>query len=118
MPAALTLRSVRVPPVVDPAVANPSPFGYTLSLLLFIVPIVVIALWFLPQENVHVSRRSFLWTIGLLFPLGALMDFFFADIFFTFSNATVIIYETVRSWKTFGRSARRAFLGDRQRREP
>jgi hypothetical protein len=86
IPAALTLHTVRVSAIVDTAVANPSPHGYTVSLLLFLVPIVVIGLWFLPQEGVHVSRKAFGLTIGLLFPLGALMDFFFANTFFTFGN--------------------------------
>jgi lycopene cyclase domain-containing protein len=86
IPAALTLHTVHVAPVIDPAAANSTPYGYTVSLLLFIVPIVVIACWFLPQEKVRISRKSFWWTIGLLFPLGALLDFFFAHAFFTYAN--------------------------------
>src|ERR1700709_638411 len=79
IPAAFTLHTVQIPAIVDSTVANPSPYGYSVSLLLFFVPIVVIGLWFLPQEGVHVSRKAFGITIGLLFPLGALMDFFFAN---------------------------------------
>ena len=47
----------------------------------------IIAIWFLPQEDIKTSRKSFAWTIGLLFPLGAALDFFFARYFFTFPNA-------------------------------
>jgi hypothetical protein len=86
LPAALTLRTVCVTPVVDASVANPSPYGYTISLLLFIVPILVIGLWFVPLDGVKISKNSFLWTIGILFPLGAALDFFFARTFFTYSN--------------------------------
>lgn len=87
LPAALTLHRVRVSPVVDLAAQSEvSPYGYTVSLLLFIVPIGVIGLWLLPREDVRISRRAFLWTIGVLFPIGALMDFFFARSFFTFPN--------------------------------
>jgi len=86
LPAALTLHTVRVPSVVDSAVTNPSPYGYTISLLLFIVPILVIGLWFVPLNGVKISKKSFLWTIGILFPLGAALDFFFARTFFTYSN--------------------------------
>jgi hypothetical protein len=86
VPAALTLHTVRIPAAIDPAVPNPSPYGYTVSLLLFIVPIMVIGFWFVPREDVAISRKSFAWTIGLLFPLGALLDFFFARRFFTFPN--------------------------------
>ncbi len=70
VPAALTLHRVRVSAVVDVTVPNPSPYGYTVSLLLFIVPILVIGLWFLPNSGVKVSKKSFWITIGLLFPSG------------------------------------------------
>ena len=86
VPAALTLHTVHLSPAVDPAVPNPTPYGYTISLLLFIVPILIIALWLVPQDGVKISKKSFLWTIGLLFPLGVLLDFFFARTFFTYTN--------------------------------
>jgi lycopene cyclase domain-containing protein len=88
VPAALTLHTIRLS-ALNPAVAtNPgsSPYGYTVSLLLFIVPILVIAFWFLPQEDVKISKKSFWLTIGLLFPIGAGLDFFFAQYFFVFPN--------------------------------
>jgi hypothetical protein len=85
-PAALTLRTVHVSAVVDASVPNPSPYGYTVSLLLFIVPIVVIGLWLVPRDGVKISKKSVLWTMGILFPIGAMLDFFFAHSFFTFLN--------------------------------
>jgi lycopene cyclase domain-containing protein len=86
LPAALTFDRIQVSAAVDPSIANPSPYGYTVSLLLFIVPIAVIGLWLVPKEDIKISKTSFLWTIGILFPLGAALDFFFARIFFTYSN--------------------------------
>jgi hypothetical protein len=86
IPAALTLHTVRVPPAIDPTAQNLTPYGYTISLLLFIVPILAISIWFLPKEEVHISRKSFWRTIALLFPLGVVLDFFFARFFFTFPN--------------------------------
>jgi lycopene cyclase domain-containing protein len=88
VPAALTLRTVHLSALNPGVAANPgsSPYGYTISLLLFIVPILVIALWFLPQESVKISKKSFWCTIGLLFPIGAGLDFFFAQYFFVFPN--------------------------------
>src|SRR5579872_1041386 len=86
IPAALTLHTAPVPPSVDPSIQNLTPYGYTISLLLFIVPIFAISLWFLPKEGVHISRKSFWRTIALLFPLGVVLDFFFARFFFTFPN--------------------------------
>ncbi len=85
-PAALTLHTVKVAPIVDRSAAGLSRYGYTYSLLLFVVPIVVIGLWLAPREGVRISKRAFLWTIGLMFPLGAALDFFFAKSFLVFPN--------------------------------
>lgn len=87
VPAALTLHTVRVSTTVDASAANPSPYGYTVSLLLFVVPILVIGLWLAPKDGVKISKKSFAWTIAILFPLGAALDFFFARSFFTYSNS-------------------------------
>jgi hypothetical protein len=86
VPAALTLHTVRVPArlVLAP---NPTPYGYTWSLLLFIIPIVVIFGWFLPSEGLKIPRRAFWRALGLLVPLGCMLDFVFAQWFFCFPNA-------------------------------
>lgn len=86
LPAALTLHSVHVSAVVDVSVSNPSPRGYTKSLLLFIVPILVIGLWFVPRDGVKISKKSFTRTIAALFPLGVILDFFFSRSFLKFCN--------------------------------
>src|SRR5579862_363305 len=87
VPAYFTLHTARVPSAEIPLSPDPSPYGYTVSLLLFIIPIVVIAFWFIPREEIKISRKSFWWTIGILFPLGALLDFLFASHFFVFQNS-------------------------------
>ncbi len=86
VPAALALHSVRVSAAPHDFSSNPTPFGYTWSLLLFIVPIVVIAGWFLPHEGVEIPRKAFFLTLALLVPAGAGLDFFFAHWFFCFPN--------------------------------
>ena len=58
MPAALTLHTVRAPAGSSGA-TDVSPYGYTVSLLLFIVPILVIGFWFMPREGVKISREVF-----------------------------------------------------------
>jgi hypothetical protein len=90
VPAGLTLHTAKVSPVIPSAsnsFAGLTHYGYTISLLLFILPILVIGLWILPKDRVRLSKRSFLWTIGLMFPMGAVLDFLFAHRFFTFPNA-------------------------------
>src|SRR4030095_8821903 len=86
VPAGVTLHTVRVP--ADPVVyvTNPTPHGYTWSLLLFVIPIVVIGWWFLPSEDVQISQRAFWRTIWILVPFGFALDFFFASRFFVFPN--------------------------------
>ena len=86
LPAALTLRTVRTAPPLNTLTADSSPYGYSISLLLFIVPILVIGLWFLPSEDVKISKDSFVRTVAILFPLGAGLDFFCARSFFTYPN--------------------------------
>src|SRR5271163_3084354 len=76
VPAAITLHTVRAPAVAGSIATDASPYGYTVSLLLFIVPILVIGLWFVPQEDVKISQKSFGLTIVLLLPIGAGLDFF------------------------------------------
>jgi hypothetical protein len=87
VPAALTLYSVRSPAALQVSAPNPTPYGYTWSLLLFIIPIVVIVFWFLPAEGVEIPRQAFWRTIAVLVPLGFGLDFFFARWFFVFPNS-------------------------------
>jgi hypothetical protein len=87
VPAAITLLTVDFPGTLQVSSPNPTPHGYTWSLLLFIVPIVVIGFWFLPAEGVEIPRQAFWRTIAVLVPLGFGLDFFFAHRFFVFPNS-------------------------------
>jgi hypothetical protein len=87
VPAGFTLHTALIAPQIPSEVKNSSPYGYTISLLLFIVPILVIALWLAPKERLRISKQSVLRTMAILFPLGAALDFFFAHLFFTFPNS-------------------------------
>lgn len=85
LPAALALHSVTTPArlQVEP---NASPQGYTWSLFLFIVPMIAISLWFLPSEGLEIPQKAFWRTIGILVPVGCLLDVIFAQWFFCFPN--------------------------------
>jgi len=102
VPAALTLHTAKVLPAqASQNLAPSSPLGYTWSLLLFVVPILTIALWLVPQDGVSISKKSFLWTIALLVPSGFGLDFFFASSFLTFPNTGAVsgIHgPTLHSW--------------------
>jgi hypothetical protein len=87
VPAGITLHTVLVPAVAHIPSTNPTPHGYTFSLLLFIIPILVIGGWFLPSQNLRIPRRSFWRTLAVLVPIGFGLDFFFANKFFVYPNA-------------------------------
>jgi hypothetical protein len=86
VPAAITLHTVHSPATLVPTSQNPTPYGYTWSLLLFIVPVFAIAVWLLPSEELKVPKRAFGWTIAILVPLGCLLDVVFAQWFFDYPN--------------------------------
>ena len=86
IPTGITLHTVHVPAAITIASTNPTPHGYSWSLLLFVLPIAVIGGWFLPSEQVHIAKRAFGKTLLLLVPVGFGLDFFFAHRFFTFAN--------------------------------
>jgi hypothetical protein len=91
VPAGITLHTVLVPATLNIPSSNPTPYGYTWSLLLFIVPVVVIGCWLIPNDGVRVPKRAFWRTIWLLVPIGCGLDFFFAHRFFTFVNTGAVI---------------------------
>jgi len=86
VPATLTLLSVEEAITFKPSTANPTPLGYTWSLLLFIVPIIAIFAWIHIRNDEKYLRKSFWYTIIILTPLGFILDFLFGLTFFTFEN--------------------------------
>ena len=59
VPAAITLTAVRSPGKLEMMNSDPTPRGYTWSLLFFLVPIVVIAFGFLPRGELKIPRKAF-----------------------------------------------------------
>ncbi|HRF73522.1 MAG TPA: lycopene cyclase domain-containing protein [Accumulibacter sp.] len=86
VPTALTLSSVEHPGVLNVASDNPTPYGYTWSLLLFIVPVAVLGGWFARRPALHFPRRAFWRTLAVLVPLGFVLDLAFGNAFFVFGN--------------------------------
>ena len=86
LPASLTLRTVRHPGALQLDSLNPTPGGYTWSLLLFIVPLVALAVWFARRTDLDLVRKAFWRTLAVLVPLGFMLDLVFGNAFFTFPN--------------------------------
>jgi len=88
--AALTLDRVHVTVTPPPVAENPTPLGYTWSLLLFVLPLAWLAGWLLMHPQYKIQKKSFLITLAILVPLGFLLDLFFANTFFTFPNTGAV----------------------------
>src|SRR6266545_6189385 len=86
IPAALTLRTVVHPVILQATSDNPTPLGYTWSLLLFIIPIGALGWWFASRSDLQFPRKAFWRTIAVLTPLGFLLDLLFGNAFFVFPN--------------------------------
>src|SRR5437899_6160842 len=84
VPAAIALRTVIHPVILQATSDNPTPLGYTWSLLLFIVPIAALGWWFSFRPDLQVPRKAFWRTIAVLTPHGFLLDLLFVNTFFRF----------------------------------
>jgi hypothetical protein len=86
VPAAIALRTVVHPAILQATSDNPTPLGYTWSLALFIIPIGVLAWWFACRPDLKFPRKAFWRTIAALAPLGFALDLLFGNAFFIFAN--------------------------------
>lgn len=86
VPATIALRTVAHPGVLEVSAENPTPLGYTISLLLFLVPLAALGWWFARRDDLALQRKAFWRTIAVLAPLGFVLDLLFGNTFFTFPN--------------------------------
>jgi hypothetical protein len=86
LPVALTLQTVHHPGRLVMTSDNPTPLGYTVSLLLFLVPMAVLAWWLRRRRDLGLQRQACVRTLALLVPLGVGLDLVFGNAFFTFPN--------------------------------
>ncbi|MCZ7637089.1 MAG: hypothetical protein M5U12_14255 [Verrucomicrobia bacterium] len=84
--AALTLRTVVDAGVRQVESPNPTPHGYTWSLLLFLLPLAVLGVWFARRLDLGLARRACGRTLAVLVPLGFGLDLLFGNAFFVFPN--------------------------------
>src|SRR5207245_416033 len=82
--AAIALRTVIRPVILQATSDNPTPLGYTWSLLLFIVPIAALGWWFACRPDLQFPRKAFWRTIAVLTPVGFLLDLLFGNAFCIF----------------------------------
>jgi hypothetical protein len=104
IPAILTLRTVHTP-IAHVESGNPTPFGYTISLLIYLTPIAALITWFFRNHPPGSFRRvAFWWTVATLAPVGFVLDLAFGNLFFDFPNpgATLRVFLPGYSFATGG----------------
>jgi hypothetical protein len=67
------------------------PYGYTRSLVLFIVPLAALGWWWLRQRDRVLPKRAVRWTLAVLLPLGFVLDLLFANTFFRFPDHEAVL---------------------------
>ena len=98
LPAVLTLTTVREELLrndllrEDAVSRNLTPYGYTVSLLLYLVPVGTLLTWFYRNlERGSFRRRAFHLTLLFLVPIGFLLDFTLGNLFFAFPNQGAVL---------------------------
>ena len=86
VPLVVTLNSVKSPAVLVMTSDNPTPYGYTWSLALWVVPLTVLVAWLQRSPAFHLPRLAFWRTVATLAALGVLLDVALGDAFFEFPN--------------------------------
>lgn len=86
LPAILTMNTIRVGAASIPLDPQPTPHGYTVSLLLFIIPSVLLVAWMHRHPDARIERKAFWATIAAVFAVGCILDFGFAYTFFKYPN--------------------------------
>lgn len=86
LPAALTLWQVKEAGRLETESPDPTPYGYTWSLLLFVIPAAVLSLWLFRRYDLKDQRRAALRVLPFLIAQGFALDLFFATRFFLFNN--------------------------------
>ena len=96
VPAVITLSVVTVPTRPLDFTLESAPYGYTISLLIYLVPVFAMSVWFRrryrePGPVTDDRRSAYRWTLMTLIPLGFLLDICFGYAFFRFPNPSAIL---------------------------
>ncbi len=82
--------------------SNPTPYGYTVSLSIFVVPLVLIAIWHARHPERHFHRRALLWSAATIAVAGSVLDLAFGVDFFTFGNTGATLNWRLPGWSWAG----------------
>ena len=91
IPVALTLNTVKSPATLIQNSDNPTPLGYTISLSLFLFPLLALLFWMWRFNRLTFQKKAFLYSIALLAPTGIILDILFGNALFVFENHNAIL---------------------------
>jgi hypothetical protein len=116
IPAALTLYTVQVPMPRSDVARNPTPFGYTVSLLIYLVPVLALHRWFsrtfgdrgglrrlagragtrsqtqAALRALDFRRSAFRMTLVTLIPIGYVLDIVLGHALLKFTNLNATFF--------------------------
>jgi hypothetical protein len=98
VPSFITLWAVRTRPDAHFVRDNPTPYGYTISLLLFLSPVMTMAWQLLKNPSHAVHRRALFWATGTITLIGFVLDLIFGYSFFTFKNTGAVLGYYLPAW--------------------
>jgi hypothetical protein len=98
VPAVLTMATVRSAPDPGRPDHEDTPYGYTVSLSLFAIPLVVLMVVRHFRRNDPLHLRALLWAGAVIAVLGFVLDLFFGHSFFTFLNPHATIGVRLPAW--------------------
>ncbi len=98
LPALLTLGTVHVRPEFVNGASNPSPYGYTVSLSLFLFPVLTLAVFHSRYPRHHTHRRALFAASGVIAVLGFVLDLFFGHSFFVFRDPSATLGVRLPAW--------------------
>jgi hypothetical protein len=94
-PSVMTLLTIQIPTRPLDFDLRSAPYGYTVSLLIYLVPVFAINWWFRRRyretDGIDDRRSAFRWTLITLIPIGFLLDILFGYAFLTFPNPSAIL---------------------------
>ena len=85
LPVALPLLSIKDAIRIELG-SNPTPWGYTISLVIYIIPVIALLIWFIKNPSFRFHQKAFWYTFIIITVLAFLLDVFFAKSFFVFPN--------------------------------
>ncbi len=86
VPVTLTLLSIDEVTEIVTKEDDPTPYGYTWSLTIFLIPLIAIAIWFATNRQYKIEAKAFMLTAGGVLVMGTVLDIMFGYLFFRFPD--------------------------------